>query len=281
MSDPLRVGFIGLGSQGAPMARRIVGAGFETTLWARRPAALEPFADTPARSAGSIAELAAASDLVCLCVVDDVDVEQVGAEVLSGLRPGGIVAVHSTVHPDTCRRLAGRARAQGVQVLDAPVSGGGRAAAQGALLVLVGGDGAVLDTCRPVFETYGDPVVHLGPTGSGQLAKLLNNLLFTAQLGLAADVLEIGGRLGLDREGLGRFLPQGSSASFAMERVVDAGGTLDRISAHAGKLLAKDVRLFEGLATEAAEGAVEGAVEGAGQGPTREAARAALRAMGL
>ncbi|MGW2049676.1 NAD(P)-dependent oxidoreductase [Streptomyces sp. NPDC001858] len=273
MSEALRVGFIGLGGQGAPMARRIVGAGFETTLWARRPATLEPFADTLARTAGSVAELAAASDLVCLCVVDDADVEQVGAQVLSGLRPGGIVAVHSTVHPDTCRRLAERARAQGVQVLDAPVSGGGPAADRGALLVLVGGDAEVLHTCRPVFETYGDPVVHLGPTGSGQLAKLLNNLLFTAQLGLAADVLEIGGRLGLDRDGLGRFLPQGSSASFALQRVVDAGGILDRISAHAGKLLAKDVRLFEELA--------EGAAQGADPGPTREAARAALRAMGL
>ncbi|MFJ8105757.1 NAD(P)-dependent oxidoreductase [Streptomyces sp. NPDC096132] len=265
----MRVGFIGLGSQGAPMARRIVTAGFETTLWARRPATLAPFEGTPARTAGSPAELAAASDLVCLCVVDDGDVEQVAERVLAGLRPGGIIAVHSTVHPDTCRRLAERAGARGVAVLDAPVSGGGRAAEEGTLLVMVGGDPEAYAACRPVFAAHGDPVAHLGPVGSGQLAKLLNNLLFTAQLGLAADTLALGGRLGLDRDGLGRILPRGSSASFALERVVDAGGTLDRIAAHAGGLLAKDVRLL----TEAAGTA--------GAGAARDAARAALAAMGL
>ncbi|KUN80766.1 NAD(P)-dependent oxidoreductase [Streptomyces griseoruber] len=265
----MRVGFIGLGSQGAPMARRIVEAGFETTVWARRPATLAPFAGTAARTADSPAELGAASDLVCLCVVDDADVEQAAEGVLAGLSPGGVMAVHSTVHPDTCRRLAHRAGAQGVRVLDAPVSGGGRAAEKGTLLVMVGGDQEAFASCRPVFATYGDPVVHLGPTGSGQIAKLLNNLLFTAQLGLAADTLALGDRLGLDRDGLGRILPRGSAASFALERVVDAGGTLDRIAAHAGGLLAKDVRLLTEVAGTA------------GAGPARDAARTALAAMGL
>ncbi|MCX4766587.1 NAD(P)-dependent oxidoreductase [Streptomyces sp. NBC_01275] len=279
----MRVGFIGLGSQGAPMARRIVEAGHQTTLWARRPAALAPFADTAAKTAGSPAELAAASDLVCLCVVADADVEQVGEAVLTGLRPGGIVAVHSTVHPDTCRRLARRAAAQGVAVLDAPVSGGGRAAEQGSLVVMAGGDAEVLDACRPVFSAYGDPVVHLGPVGSGQIAKLLNNLLFTAQLGLAADAFALGDRLGLDPAGLGRILPRGSAASFALERLADAGGSLDRIGAHAGGLLAKDVRLFAEVAeaAEAAAGEQGAAGPGAvGPGSVEAAARAALTAMG-
>ncbi|WP_314219821.1 NAD(P)-dependent oxidoreductase [Streptomyces zaehneri] len=267
----MRVGFIGLGGQGAPMARRIVEAGFATTLWARRSAALDPFAGTAAGTAGSAAELAAASDLVCLCVVADADVEQVASGVLEGLRPGGVIAVHSTVHPDTCRRLAGRAAAQGVSVLDAPVSGGGRAAEQGTLLVMAGGDPEVFASCRPVFATYGDPVVHLGPVGAGQVAKLLNNTLFTAQLGLAADTLALGGALGLDPAVLGRVLPSGSAASFALERVADAGGTLDRIGAHAGGLLAKDVRLL---------GEVADAAGRTGRGPVRDAARAALDAMG-
>ncbi|MEU9450425.1 NAD(P)-dependent oxidoreductase [Streptomyces sp. NPDC048277] len=270
----MRVGFIGLGSQGAPMARRIAGAGHETTLWARRPATLVPFADSGARTAGSPAELAAASDLVCLCVVDDADVEQVvtGPDgVLAGLRRGGVIAVHSTVHPGTCRRLEALARTSGASLLDAPVSGGGRAAQQGTLLVMAGGDPQVFAYCRPVFETYGDPVVHLGPTGSGQLAKILNNALFTAQLGLAADALGMGAALGLDRAALTRVLPRGTAASFALERVADAGGTLDRIAAHAGGLLAKDVRLFADLADTA----------GAGDAETlREAALAALAAMG-
>ncbi|KMS75946.1 6-phosphogluconate dehydrogenase [Streptomyces viridochromogenes] len=271
---PARVGFIGLGSQGAPMARRIVGAGHETTLWARRRTTLAPFADSGARTAGSPAELATASDLVCLCVVDDADVEQVvtGPDgVLAGLRRGGVIVVHSTVHPDTCRRLEALARTSGVSVLDAPVSGGGRAAEQGTLVVMAGGDPQVFAFCRPVFDTYGDPVVHLGPTGSGQIAKILNNLLFTAHLGLAADALGLGGTLGLDRTALGRVLPRGSAASFALDRVSDAGGGLDRIAAHAGGLLAKDVRLFGEIADRA--GVRDAAA-------LRNAALSALAAMG-
>lgn len=101
-------------------------------------ASLTPFADTPAQRAVSAADLAAASDLVCVCVGDDADVEEVivGDEgVLAGLRQGGVIAVHSTVHPDTCRRLADRARLYGVALVDAPVSEGGGAAAEGRLLV--------------------------------------------------------------------------------------------------------------------------------------------------
>ncbi|MEH0421287.1 NAD(P)-dependent oxidoreductase [Streptomyces sp. B21-083] len=272
--EPLRVGFIGLGSQGASMARRLIEAGHPTILWARRPATLAPFADSGAETARSPADLAAASDLVCLCVVDDADVEQVvtGADgVLAGLRRGGVIAVHSTVHPDTCRRLEALARTRGVSLVDAPVSGGGRAAEQGTLVVMAGGDPQVFAYCRPAFATFGDPVVHLGPIGSGQLAKILNNLLFTAQLGLAADALGLGADLGLDRDALSRVLPRGSAASFALDRIADAGGTLDRIAAHAGGLLAKDVRLFAEIADRAGVG---------GKSELREAALAALALMG-
>ncbi len=198
----MRVGFIGLGSQGGPMARRIVEGGFETTLWARRAASLEPYADTAAKSAGSPAELAAASDLVCVCVVGDDDVREVlygESGVLAGLASGGIVAIHSTVHPDTCREIAEKAAAQGVSLIDAPVSGGAPAVEEGKLLVMIGGEEDVADRCRPVFATYADPIVHLGPVGSGQVTKILNNLLFTANLGSAATTLELGKSLGIPR----------------------------------------------------------------------------------
>ncbi|MFJ3803999.1 NAD(P)-dependent oxidoreductase [Streptomyces sp. NPDC090088] len=243
----MRVGFIGLGSQGAPMARRIVDAGHETTLWARRPATLLPFADTAAQRAASPADLAAASDLVCVCVVDDADVEEIltGEHgVLAGLRRGGVVAVHSTVHPDTCRRLADRARTHGVTLIDAPVSGGGPAAAEGRLVLMVGGEPGTVAYCRPVFATYADPVVHMGPLGTGQLAKLLNNVLFTANLGTAADTLALGRDLAIDPAALARVLAHGSAAGFALDRVAAAGGTLDRFAGHAGPLLRKDVRLL-------------------------------------
>src|ERR1700756_2314291 len=130
----VRVGFIGLGSQGGPMARRIVDGGYETTLWARRPATLEPFADTPAKIAESLAELAAASDLVCLCVVGDDDIDEItrGEQgLLASMKPGSVIAVHSTVHPNTCHDLAKNADTRGISVIDAPVSGGGPAASEG------------------------------------------------------------------------------------------------------------------------------------------------------
>ncbi|OBF31245.1 6-phosphogluconate dehydrogenase [Mycobacterium sp. ACS1612] len=257
----MRVGFIGLGSQGGPMARRIVEAGYETTLWARREASLEPYADTAAKTAGSPAELGAASDLVCLCVVGDDDVRQVlygDTGVLAGLAPGGIVAIHSTVHPDTCREIAEKAAAQEVSVIDAPVSGGAPAVEEGKLLVMVGGEEEVVDRCRPVFASYGDPIVHLGPLGSGQVTKILNNLLFSANLGSAISTLELGDTLGISRAKLCEVLNGGSAVSKALGSIAVFGGTLEGLAPIAGGLLQKDVRHAASLAANAS--APEGAV---------------------
>jgi 3-hydroxyisobutyrate dehydrogenase len=251
----MHVGFIGLGSQGGPMAARIVEAGFPTTLWARRPASLEPFADTPAKVAGSPAELATSCDLVCLCVVGDADVDEVtGGKngVLAGLKPGGVIAIHSTVHPKTCHALAKKASAQSVSVIDAPVSGGSPAVAERRLLVMVGGDADVVERCRPVFETYANPIVHLGDLGSGQTTKLLNNLLFTANLGTAAAALVLGEALGVSPDRLTDVISRGSGNSFALNALGGDTGGLDRLASLAGALLQKDVRLVADLADAAA-----------------------------
>jgi 3-hydroxyisobutyrate dehydrogenase len=256
----MKIGFIGLGSQGGPMARRIMQGGYETTLWARRPATLEPFADTPAKVAGSPAELAAASDLVCLCVVGDADIDEIaGGErgLLASMQPGGVIAVHSTVHPNTCLELAKKAAAKEISVIDAPVSGGGPAASEGRLLVMVGGDADVVERCRPVFATYADPVVHLGALGSGQTTKLLNNLLFTAHLATAATTLTLASALGVDPDRLTEVVSRSSGKSFALDALGGIGG-LDRLAGVAGTLLQKDVRLVVDLAerAEASGGAV-------------------------
>ena len=264
----MRVGFIGLGSQGAPMARRILEGGYPTTLWARRQASVEPFADTAAQIAGSPAELAAASDLVCLCVVGDADVTEVATGetgVLAGLKPGGVIAVHSTVHPDTCRQLAAQASEQGVSVVDAPVSGGGPAAARGTLLVMVGGDAEVVARIRPVFTTYGDPIIHLGPVGSGQLTKLLNNLLFTANLATARTALALGEALGVAPENLAEVITAGSGNSYALGSIARFGGSLDVLKQVASGLRRKDVSLVADIAEKAgvAPGAVLDAADSA------------------
>jgi 3-hydroxyisobutyrate dehydrogenase len=268
----MRVGFIGLGSQGGPMARRIVDGGLELTLWARRPASVEPFADTAAKVAGSPAELGAASDVVGICVVGDDDVKEVlgGATgVLTGMSEGGVVAIHSTVHPDTCRELAEQAAERGVSLVDAPVSGGAPGAAEGRLLVMVGGDPEVVERCRPVFETYSNSIVHLGALGSGQVTKLLNNVLFTANAGTAASAFALGEQLGVSPERLGEVLSRGSGNSFALNVLQGSAGTLDGLAGHAGPLLQKDVRLVADIADKA----------NASPGAVLDAADAALNLM--
>jgi 3-hydroxyisobutyrate dehydrogenase len=269
----MRVGFIGLGSQGGPMARAIVDGGFETTLWARRPASLEPYADTTAKVAGSPAELGATSDLVCLCVVADADVEEVldgDTGVLAGMADGGIVVIHSTVHPDTCQRLAEKAAVKGVSLIDAPVSGGAPAVAEKRLLVMVGGDPEIVERCRPVFETYANPVVRLGGLGSGQVAKLLNNLMFTANLANAKTTLELGEALGVSATSLAEVLTHGSANSAALNSIATMGGSLDVLSQIAGALLQKDVRLVVDIADKG----------GASPGAVLDAADAALELLG-
>jgi 3-hydroxyisobutyrate dehydrogenase-like beta-hydroxyacid dehydrogenase len=252
-----RVGFIGLGSQGAPIARRIVNAGGSVgpvTLWARREASLEPFAGTAAKTVGSPAELARESDIIGICVTTDADVEAVldgDQGILTGVRPGAIIAVHSTVHPDTCRRLAARAAEKGAHVLDAPVSGGAPAAEAGTLLVMVGGDEETVERARPVLETFGNPVVHLGPLGAGQATKLLNNTVFTAHLAVAEGLFSLGKSFGIEPASLAEVIAHGSGRSFAIETLARAGGTTDFMAAHAGPLLRKDVTLTADVAAAA------------------------------
>jgi 3-hydroxyisobutyrate dehydrogenase-like beta-hydroxyacid dehydrogenase len=269
----LRVGFIGLGSQGGPMARRIVDAGLPTTLWARRKETLEPYRDTAAQYAGTPGELGARVDLACVCVVDDAGVEQVVAGpdgLLSGMAPGSAIAIHSTVHPETCLRLAESAATRGVMVIDAPVSGGGPGAVAGRLLVMVGGDVETVERARPVFGTYGDPIVHLGPLGAGQRAKLINNLILTAQLGVLESAYALARRLDVDCGELGTVLSNGSGNSFAVGMMHGPEFGLATLGGMAGPLLQKDIRLVVDLAVAA----------GAKPGTVLRAADAALRSMG-
>jgi 3-hydroxyisobutyrate dehydrogenase-like beta-hydroxyacid dehydrogenase len=252
------VGFIGLGSQGGGMARRQIACGIPTTLWARRPEVLAEFPG--AATAATPAELAAGSDVVSICVVDDVGVDQVlsGPDgVLAGLVPGAVVAVHATVHPTSCERWAAEVAAAGGAFLDAPVSGGGAVAEEGRLLVLVGGDAAAFARAQPALATYGDPVVHLGPVGAGQLAKLVNNVVFSAHLALAEDAARLAEGFGLDPRRLGDVLQHGSAAS-AAGSVHTRQGPGFPMRDIAGPLLRKDIGIVADLA--AARGAPVGAL---------------------
>ena len=249
-------GFVGLGSQGAGMAQRIMAAGIPMTLWARNPASLVPFRGRATLAPG-LPELGHTSEVVGICVTDDAAVREVTlgpAGVLAGMAPGSILAIHSTIGTDTCAEVAEAADGHGVAVIDAPVSGGGAAAAAGALTVYVGGSEASVERARPVLDTYGDPVLHMGVLGSGLRTKLINNVLNAAQFGLAHDAMAVGEALGLDPNLLGRALTSGSGRSFSLEVFVRVG-SFEPIAGHLGPLLSKDVGLFglESLPTGGAE----------------------------
>ena len=125
-----------------------------------------------------------------------------------------MVAIHATVHPELCVELAEEALPKGVIVIDVPVSGGPEQSEEGTLLVMMGGETEVVERFRPVFDTFGTPVLHLGLVGAGQLAKLVNNTLLTANLGLAANAIEVGKRVGIDPDTLVQVITNGSGRSY-------------------------------------------------------------------
>ena len=255
MSITLRAGFVGLGSMGGPMVQRMIDQGVPTTLWARRAASLEPFVG--AATAVSLSELGAVSDYVGVCVLNDDDVRSVvlGDEgILAGMAKGSVLAIHSTIHPDTCVELAAAAKPKGVAVVDAPVSGGGPRAIEGQLLVLLGGDAHDIKTIEPVLSTFGSHLVHVGGLGAGQVAKIINNTLMTAHLGTAQAAAEAATALGLDPAALLEAMSHGSAASFSLDVLKGHGANLATFPA--GALLRKDVDLYESLI--AAKGANSG-----------------------
>jgi 3-hydroxyisobutyrate dehydrogenase-like beta-hydroxyacid dehydrogenase len=220
----------------------MIEAGLPTLLWARRPESLEPYRGTGARFAASIAELGAEAEHVGVCVVNDEDVRQVCAALIPAMRAGGRIAIHSTVHPDTCRAIERQAVERGLYLIDAPVSGGSPAAEVGALTVMLGGDPDAIELARPVFEAFGKLIVRLGEVGAGQHAKLINNALMAANMGVGDAALAAGDALGLSRQALVELLAASSGRSFALE--VRARMPTPQAFAHGAALLAKDVRLL-------------------------------------
>ena len=245
----MRVGFVGLGDQGAPIAQRIVGAGFECAVWARRAEALDPFRDGPARIAASLRDLGEGLDLLGTCVFDAAGARQVlfGPDGAAAAMPrGSVIAVHSTVSPAEIREIAAEAADLGLRVLDAPVSGGAIKAARGELVTMVGGDARTLSECRPVFATFASQIVHLGDVGAGQKAKLINNAMLTAHIAVAADAFTLAAQLGLDRAALADVLRTGSGRSFGAEMVAATSGP-QLAASQARPTLSKDVALLAEL----------------------------------
>jgi len=241
----ISTGFIGIGSQGGPMAERMLGAGFALTIWARRPEAAAEFADRGAATVAAVEDLGAVCDHIGLCVVNDADVIEVCARLIPAMKPGSLLAVHSTILPETVAQLERDCAARGVRLLDAPVSGGEPGARAGTMTVMCGGSQEAFDQARPVFESFGKLIVLLGEAGAGQRAKIVNNALLAAHMGLAQAATACAGELGIGREAFAELIKASSGNSFGFE--VHSRLPQPQAFAHGGKLLDKDTDLLAAI----------------------------------
>src|SRR5919202_5291583 len=189
----MKVGFVGLGAIGRPMARRVADAGFELTVWNRTLDRARAFAsETGARCASTPAEAARDAEIVVTCLSTSADVEQVVGQpngLLAGLGDGALLVDCTSGDPATSRRLAERLGERGIAFMDAPVSGGTSGATQGTLTVMCGGDAAVLERARPVLAAFGQKIVHCGGVGAGDLVKAMNQALLAIHIWSAAEAL--------------------------------------------------------------------------------------------
>jgi 3-hydroxyisobutyrate dehydrogenase-like beta-hydroxyacid dehydrogenase len=213
------VGVVGVGTMGSPIAGHLLKGGYRVTVCDARPAPVAALSRTGAEAARSAREVAGRSELTLIIVEDDAQVKEVclGPEgALEGAQPGAVLAICSTVQPATCRELGEKARARGVHVLDTPMLRGVMAAVEGKLLLMVGGDAGILERCRPVFRTFASDVCHLGELGSGQVGKLVNNLLLWVCLMASKEGLLLARSQGVDLGVLREALVLGSADNFAL-----------------------------------------------------------------
>jgi 3-hydroxyisobutyrate dehydrogenase len=196
-----RVGFIGLGIMGVSMAGRLLDAGLTLTVHTRTMSKAARLVERGARAAATPAEAAAEADVVFTCVTDTPDAQAVllgDNSVIHHARPGLIVVDHSTISPAATRDMAAALAAKGAMLLDAPVSGGDVGARQGTLSIMVGGEAAAFAQVQPLLQLMGKTITHCGPSGSGQLTKLVNQILVSVTNMAVCEALVFAKKNGLD-----------------------------------------------------------------------------------
>jgi 3-hydroxyisobutyrate dehydrogenase len=210
-----RLGFAGTGIMGSGMAANLIAKSHPLTVWNRTRAKAE--AIKGAEVANTLEDLAAAVDIIMICVSDSPDVVAVvEGGLLSGLRDGQLIVDHSTISPAVTRDLAARVAAQGVGWIDAPVSGGSEGAVKGTLSTMVGGSAEDLARVRPYLESYSTTITHVGPIGSGQLVKLVNQILVVGNQMAVSEALLFARRAGLDLEATLNAVKGGAAGSWML-----------------------------------------------------------------
>lgn len=216
----MRVGFIGLGLMGTPMAHNILDGGFPVVVWNRTAAKAEPLLVAGASWAGSVGQLAEQSDVVMTMVTDAAASEAVicgEGGVLDYASPGTTIIDTSSIAPEISRSIAARARARGVAMLDAPVTGNPRVAEAGKLGVMIGGEEETVRRVRPVFEKIAAVIVHAGPSGAGSTLKLVNNLILGVAIQAVAEALVLARKAGIHPDRVREITSVGGARTAAME----------------------------------------------------------------
>lgn len=214
------IGFIGLGQMGRWMSLNLLKAGFHVTVYHYKPEKARLLTDEGAASAGSPAELATTADAVFLSLPNTEVVENVifgPSGIVEGARPGMIVVDLGTTSYTGTLRIARQLDRYGVRFADAPVSGMEARAREGTLTIVVGSEGALFEQLRPILEVIGSTIVHMGPVGSGQLAKLINQLLFNTTMASIAEILPLAVKLGLEPRKVLEVATTGTGRSFGLE----------------------------------------------------------------
>ncbi|GLP73684.1 oxidoreductase [Mycobacterium antarcticum] len=201
----LTLGYIGLGNMGAPMAKRLVEWPGGVTVFDVRAEAMTPLAEVGASLADDVADVAKA-DIICVTVLNDAQVREVVGELAAHAKPGTVIAIHSTISPETAIELANELRPRDIHIADAPVSGGGGAADKGELAVMVGADREVYERIKPAFKQFASMVIHAGEPGAGTRMKLARNMLTFTGYAAACEAMKLAEAAGIDLAQLGRVV---------------------------------------------------------------------------
>ena len=253
-----RVGFIGLGIMGRPMVANLIGSGIVPTVWNRSQAGVDACTELGAVAAESPRAVAEASDVLVTIVTDSSDVEEVLVDgpdgdaeraAIGGLASGSVVVDMSTISPAVTRLIAEQLSARGVQMLDAPVSGGDTGAKAGTLSIMVGGEAEVLERCRPILEAMGRTITHCGPNGAGQTVKLCNQVAIAGALLGVCEALALTQKSGVDAERMLAAISAGAAGSWQLSNLGPRIAGRDFAPGFMIRLMQKDLR----LALEAAD----------------------------
>lgn len=283
MSDNVKLGYIGLGKMGAPMAKRWVGWPGGLVVFDVRTDAMTPLAESGASLADTVADVAAA-DVISVTVLDDEQVRDVVGELAANAKPGTVIAIHSTISPETAVDLAEQLEPQGIHVVDAPVSGGGRAANKGELAIMVGATDEAFALVNEPFAVLASLVIHAGQPGAGTRMKLARNMLHYISFAAACEASRLAEACGVNLQDLGKVVRHtdaitGGAGSIMYRddtKPIEQGSFLYEPFLHAAILGEKDLGLALALAEQRsvelplAEVALDNLAAGLGMSRTKE-----------